>query len=201
MLIPSNTKHPFTMAPAHGILIIPSIKRMVAPDPPPKNQPTSGLHETVQTKYVANYEDDSRCTHSPEVIPTLLLLRLVRSPLEMSGIDSEAHHSSNARSFRLIAFSSSLPWAVMAQISAGLLLGKRQRSSKRTHLSISFGPSQYQIPKQKNDPEHVSYMRFQQQTLWNDCACNPSSRVTSLRGSYDSNARARVCVIVCGKNQ
>ena len=53
----------------------------------------------------------------------------------------------------------------------------------------------------ENDPEHVSYMRFQQQTLWNDCACNPSSRVTSLRGSYDSNARACVWLWLCGKNQ
>ena len=137
----------------------------------------------------------SRCTHSPEVIPTLLLLRLVRSPLEMSGIDSEAHHSSTARSFRLIAFSSSLPWAVMAQISTGLLLGKRQRSSKRTHLSISFGPSQYQITKQKMI-QNMSH-------IWdfNSRHCGmiaPATRPLGWR-RYEAlmiQTRARVCVIV-----
>ena len=84
----------------------------------------------------------------------------------------------------------------------GVLLGKRQRSSKRTHLSISFGPSQYQITKQKMI-QNMSH-------IWdfNSRHCGmiaPATRPLGWR-RYEAlmiQTRARVCVWLwlCGKNQ
>lgn len=185
------------MAPAHGILI-PSIKRMVAPDPPAKNQPTSGLHETLQTKYVANYEDDSRCTLSPEVIPTLLrsryaatlglLWRWTRNRFRSASFLQCSKFPIN----RLQLFFT-LGWPKFLRdywIAPGKTTTIIQKNANLKHI---VWPISVPKPETEHDPEHVSYTRFQQQTLWNDCACNPSSRVTSLR--------LCVCVIVCGKNQ